>query len=392
MSQPGSTFGDRLGRMGMRAVPGVGGYLAWWFRSLAAWLPPSLRQALGLGRGRLLLQLDQDILQLRRQHDDALIDIERLPLPALVTRSGAGEDALTALLGSRLAELPRWLMLPAASSLSRRMSLPGSALERLRDVVGFEIDRQTPFTADAVAFDASVRGRREGDGQLDVELVVVPRQLLEDQRTALGPLASELAGIDVAGADGAPLGVNLLAPADRRQRRDPAATWNIVLAVVALLAVLALMWQLLENRRSAAEALEQTIASQAESGRRAAVQRQQLGALLEGQVFLDGLRAERAPATEILDELSRRLPDPTYLEKLSINGDQLMLIGLSTKAAALIGELQGAEQWRSPALAGALQPDPESGRDRFTLTANLASAAATTAPAEAADAPAQSGR
>ncbi|WP_222565699.1 PilN domain-containing protein [Novilysobacter antarcticus] len=392
MSQPGSTFGDRLGRMGTRVVPGVGGYLSWWGRSLAAWLPPSVRQTLGLGRGRLLLQIDQAEVQLRRQRDDALIDIERLPLPALVARSRVGEDPLAALLGPRLGELPRWLMLPAASSLTRRISLPSSALERLRDVVGFEIDRQTPFTADAVAFDARVRGRRESDGQLDVELVVVPRQLLDEQRTALGPLASGLAGIDVAGADGAPLGVNLLAPAERRQRRDPAATWNVALAVVALLAVLALMWQLLENRRSAAVALEQTIASQAESGRRAAVQRQQLAAVMEGRVFLDRLRAERAPATEILDELTRRLPDSTYLEKLSINGDQLMLIGLSKQAAALIGELQGSDQWRSPALAGALQPDPESGRDRFTLTANLASATAKPAPAEATDAPAQPGR
>lgn len=392
MSQPGSTFGDRLGRMGTRVVPGVGGYLSWWGRSLAAWLPPSVRRTLGLGRGRLLLQLDRDEVQLRRQRDDALIDIERLPLPALVARSHAGDDVLAALLGSRLAELPRWLMLPAASSLTRRISLPASALERLRDVVGFEIDRQTPFTADAVAFDARVRGRRESDGQLDVELVVVPRELLDDQRTALGPLASGLAGIEVAGADAAPLGVNLLAPAERRQRRDPAGRWNVVLAAVALLAVLALMWQLLENRRSAAAALEQTIASRAESGRRAAMQRQQLAAVLEGQVFLDRLRAERAPATEVLDELTRRLPDSTYLEKLSINGDQLMLIGLSTQAAALIGELQGADQWRSPALAGALQPDPQSGRDRFTLTANLAPAVATPTPAEAVDAPAQPAR
>lgn len=392
MSQPGSTFGDRLGRMGTHVVPGVGGYLSWWGRSLAGWLPPSLRRTLGFGRGRLLLQLDQDDVHLRRQRDDQLIDIERLPLPALVAQSRAGGDALASLLGSRLAELPRWLMLPAASSLTRHISLPASASDRLRDVVGFEIDRQTPFTADAVAFDARVRGRRESDGQLDVELVVVPRQVLDEQRAAMGPLASGLAGIDVAGADGAPLGVNLLPPAQRRHRRDPAAVWNVVLAALALLAMLALMWQLLENRRSAAAALEQTIASQAEAGRRAALQRQQLAAMLEGQVFLDRLRAERAPATEILDELTRRLPDSTYLEKLSINGDQLMLIGLSTRAAALIGELQGAGQWRSPALAGALQPDPASGRDRFTLTANLASAAAKPASAEAADAPAQSGR
>src|SRR5690606_29065584 len=130
-----------------------------------------------------------------------------------------------------------WLLLPAATSLSRRISLPASASDRLRDVVGFEIDRQTPFTADAVAYDARVLGRRESDGQLDVELVVVPRQVMEDQQAALGPLATGLAGIDVAGAGAAPLGVNLLPPAQRRQRRDPAVVWNMGLALVALIAV-----------------------------------------------------------------------------------------------------------------------------------------------------------
>lgn len=387
MTQQGSTLGDRLGRMGTRLGPGAGGFFSWWGRSLAAWLPLSLRQTLDLGRGRLLLQVDGADVQLRHQGDGGLRDLRRLPLAALISRVPQSVDPLAPLLGSRLAELPRWLVLPAASSLSRRMTLPASASDRLRDVVGFEIDRQTPFTADAVAYDARVRGRRESDGQLDVELVVVPLPMLKDQQAALGSLSAELAGIDVGGPDGAPLGVNLLPPGQRRQQRDPAVVWNLGLGAVALVALVALMWQLLENRLSAAEALERHISSQAESGRSAAMQRQQLTALVEGQAFLDRMRAQRAPTTEVIDELSRRLPDTTYLEKLAINGDQLMLIGLSTRAAALIGELQGAEQWRSPALAGALQPDPGSGRDRFTLTANLASAPAPSASKEVVNAP-----
>ncbi len=391
MSQSGSSLGDRLGSLGTRLGPGAGGFLSWWGRSLLAWLPPSLRRTLGLSRGRLLLQVDGDDVQLRRQRDDELLDLDRVPMAALAATVPQRGDPLASLLASRLAELPRWLLLPAGGSLSRRMSLPASAADRLRDVVGFEIDRQTPFTPDTVAYDTRVRGRRESDGQLDVELVVVPRHVLEDHQGALGALAVDLAGIDVAGADGAPLGVNLLPPAQRRHRRDPAIIWNLALATVGLVAIVALMWQLLDNRRRAASGLEQVIASQAESGRRAAMQRQQLTALLEGQVFLDRIRAERAPTTEVIDELTRRLPDSTYLEKLSINGDQLMLIGLSTKAAALIGELQGADQWRSPALAGALQPDPASGRDRFTLTANLASPAAPPAPTAAGDARVQPG-
>ena len=54
-----------------------------------------------------------------------------------------------------------------------------------------------------------------------------------------------------------------------------------------------------------------------------------------------------------------------------------MLIGLSREASSLIQRLQGSPLWRAPALTGALQPDPASGRDRFTLTAELGPASAT---------------
>ena len=65
------------------------------------------------------------------------------------------------------------------------------------------------------------------------------------------------------------------------------------------------------------------------------------------------------------------MPDNTYLEKLSIENDQLLLIGLSSDASALVARLEGSPLWRSPALTGALQPDPRTHRDRFTLTAEV---------------------
>ncbi len=60
--------------------------------------------------------------------------------------------------------------------------------------------------------------------------MVVPRAALAPQTAALGELSTMLAGIDVAAADGRPLGVNLLAPADRRRHRDPWRQWNLALA------------------------------------------------------------------------------------------------------------------------------------------------------------------
>ncbi|QNP41383.1 PilN domain-containing protein [Lysobacter solisilvae (ex Woo and Kim 2020)] len=364
---------DRLGRFGNRLSgsslgTGTGGFLAWWANALASWLPPRARQLLGMDRGRLLLQVEGDALRLRLQRGDEIRDLGNLPV---LKDFDAGSDPLAPLLEQRLADLPRWLLLPAGSSLRRRLALPAAAAERLRDVVGFEIERQTPFAADAVAYDARVLVRREGEGPIDAELVAVPRAALDPQLAALGPVAPLLAGIDVAGADGVPLQVNLLPPAQRQNARDPWATWNLVLAAVAVVAVALTLWQMLENRRAAADAFDAEIARESGPARRAAAQRQELVNLIEGHAFLQRMRADYPPALEVMDELSQRLPDGTYLEKLAIEGDRITLIGLSTEAPALIGRLQDSKLWRSPALAGALQTDPTTRKDRFTLTAEI---------------------
>ena len=389
----------RLGRVGARLGPGTGGFLAWWGRSLAAWLPRRWRTLLGLDRGRLLLFPDAAAvpsgdapasLQLRREDGDGLRDVGRVPLPSPATAlddaalpaADGTADPLAPLLAPALVDLPRWLLLPAGSGLQRRLVLPAAAADRLRDVLSFEIDRQTPFAVADVAYDAAIAGRR-ADGQLEVDLVVVPLARLQARREALGPLAATLAGVDLAGADGAPLGVNLLPPAQRRRVADPWRAWNLGLAALAVLALWLALWQVLDNRREAADAFERALAPRAAQARQVAADRQALSSLVAGQAFLDAARAGRPTTVEVLDELTRLLPDGTWLEKVAIEDDRLVLIGLSNEASALVRRLEPSPLWRSPALSGALQPDPRTGRDRFSLVAELTAPAAPapTAPA-----------
>lgn len=354
---------DRFGRHLARWA-GTGGFIEWWGRSLAAWVPARWRRAVGMDRGRLLLQADAAGVQVRLQRAEGIREL------ALLAPATPMDLELRAALAPELADLPRWLLLPAATGLRRRLALPVAARDRLRDVVGFEIDRQTPFSADAVAFDARVLGRRGGD-QLDVELVVVPQSALAAQREQLGSLADGLAGADLAGGDGAPLGVNLLPAAQRRLQRDPARAWNLVLAVLAVVATIAMLAQLLDNRERALAELQARANREARAAREVSLQRQQLSDLAEGRAFIEGLRRARPSAIEVIDATAARLPDDTSLEKLAIDNDQLMLIGLSAEASSLVGRMASGGPWRSPALAGVVQPDAASGRDRFTLVAEL---------------------
>ncbi len=359
---------QRLGRAGSRLRPGLGGFWAWWTHALASWLPARLRSLLGLAHERVLLQHGGDELRLALAREDGVREVGSLPWTA--QEAGHGDQLLVSLLPPRVAELPRWLLLPAGAGLRRRLVLPTAAAERLRDVVAFEIDRQTPFAATDVHYDARIV-ERKGD-QLDAELVVVPRAVLDAALASLGNVAGTVAGIDMAGADGAPMGINLLPGAQRRRRADPWRAWNWAFAAIAVVAVAMTMWQLLANRRTVADAFAVQADARASEARGVAAEKRQLVDLVEGMGFLQRARATRPTTVEVLDELGRLLPDSTYLEKLSIEGTQILLIGQSSEASALVGQLEGSKLWRSPALTGALQPDPRTGRDRFTLTAQLA--------------------
>ncbi|MEE7561368.1 PilN domain-containing protein, partial [Xanthomonas sp. Kuri4-2] len=118
-------------------------------------------------------------------------------------------------------------------------------------------------------------------------------------------------------------------------------------------------------------ALRAQVQANAGRARQVAAERQQLLDLVEGAAFFERQRAARPTAVEVWDELSRRLPTGTYLEKFSMEGGQLQLIGLSNEASSLVRRLEGSPLWHTPSLTGVLQSDAGRGVDRFTITAEL---------------------
>jgi general secretion pathway protein L len=343
------------GRSALRDASG--GFWSWWGRSLVACLPGRWRAQLGATPQRLLLAVEEGELSVTLESGE-----QRRVLASGPQESGFPLDA------SRWQDLPRHWLLPAGAVLRRRLSLPQAAADRLHDVVGFEIDRQTPFSAEQVFFDARVLGTQP-DGQLDVELVAVPRERMD--MLARAPWAGTLAGADVADAMGRPLGVNLLPVAQRQRRRDPLRRWNMLLAAAALFFLHAAGAQLLDNRREAVAQLHAQVEREAQQARRVTAERQQLQDLVDGAAFVNGKRHERASMVSLWNELTVRLPDDTWLERLAIESGELQLIGLSGAASSLASRLEGAAGWSTPTLTSVLQAEDGAQRGRFTLSAKL---------------------
>lgn len=345
--------------------------LSAWLRQAGAavlsLLPTAWRQRLSAGPMQLGLQLDADGLSLLALRDERETLLGQLPLdapelPAMLERK----------LRSDSPDLARWLLLPADRVLRRRLSLPLAAEPRLQEVLANELDRQTPFSADQVCFAGRVLARDVATRQLQAELVVLPKAQLEATRAALGALGTDLAGVDVRDRDGRRLGINLLPAALRPRQLDRSLRLQLLLAMVGLIGLLAALQLVLHNRQAGLTALQQQVDTSEKSARDVRRLRNELSRSLAAAQFIAKARAQRPAMLDLLQDLTRRIPDNTSLEKLSVNEGRVVLVGQSQQAPALVGLLQPSPLLQSPALAGAVQTDPRTGRDRFTLTATVA--------------------
>ena len=344
-------------------------------RVLRSLLPARWRALLDGDDQRLLLLRHADEVELIAGGRRADIVLGHLPL---------GDDDLLAAARARAAQgaVARGLLLPSSQVLRRVLPLPAAAEPRLREVLGFELDRQTPFSPDQVTYQGRVLARDPATQQLQVELWVLPRARLDAEVQALGALAESLSGIDVVEPDGRRHGLNLLPTSGQLRRMEPAARLNAALGAIAVVCLLAAMALTLHNRSERLEQFRRDVATANDAARQARLLRNQLETSAAAANFLATHRAERPTMLEVLAELTRLIPDDTSLDKLAINEGKLVVVGQSRAAPALVALLQESPLLRDPALSGAVQADPRTGRDRFTLTAQVGAAPSTGSAAE----------
>ena len=139
-----------------------------------------------------------------------------------------------------------------------------------------------------------------------------------------------------------------------------------------VLALFSALWLMLENRRDAHAATEARVAATRAEAMQVRRTRNALKGSVDASSFLARKRSGQPTMLELVDDLSRRIPDGTWLEKITISEGGVVLIGQSQQASALVGLLQGSPLILRPTLTGSVQTDPRTGKERFTLTAVVA--------------------
>jgi general secretion pathway protein L len=360
-----------------RASP-LPAFLAWWGGELRALLPVRWRSWFADGADWYLLQVDGDSWSLRRRgHAESLAQwneaVEVMPARAfaMALQQVDREDLRVALL------------LPAVQVLRRSLSLPLAARDNLHQVVGFEMDRQTPFGVAQVYYAVRELQATAPAGRCQVELVAAARVGVDPLLARLRAQGIAVDAVDVAVADDR-LGVNLLPPEQRPRRVHPRRRLNLILAagVVLLLLLVGLEWR--HNREVALAAMQAEVAAMRGDAAQVASLRQQLQDNAGAAGFLAQRKKDTVGMLELLRDATARLPQGTWLERFSVdNTGQIGMQGQSQQAAKLLDALKDSSVITDAGFQGSIQPDASTGKERFYLTARVKQAA-TTGPAAAA--------
>jgi len=339
-----------------------GGFFEWWGAQLLSLLPARLRGSTA-GPALIADAGTPDFVALLRRRGGAEQSLARVPAD-----DASGTAKLRAALAGRRRGEKMVLRLPADSALERSVTLPIAAERDLERVLGYEMERLTPFTPDEVFWGYAVQERDRARARLVLRLTVVPRASIArliDMLASLGgrpdmletasPHGSRLIKLTHAGprvADGLLSGRNLAV----------AAGALLLLVLVSPFLRQSLTLAELQDRLSAmaprlskAEALRGRITGAGAGGDAVAAETRRLGDTL----------AALAAVTEIL-------PDDSYLTEFTMRERHLTLSGLGASAPRLISLLSADPRIRNPAFTAPVTRSETNHLDVFSIRAELA--------------------
>ncbi|MDD2761838.1 MAG: PilN domain-containing protein [Methylomonas sp.] len=341
------------------------GFFQWWGRELAFLLPKTLRLKLREHRGRIIFSAASQPFEIAcYDDDDNLLEIRQFDsLDSGIYRKFTEQYPL-------LENAEIILRLADHQALQKVLYLPLAAQENLLQVIGFELDRYTPFNADQVYFNTLPLGHT-GHGQIQVLLIVVPKRRLDEQLALLESLGVRPHRVDYqAAVEGFPqtLDAYNLLPDRYRMRGDRWEQWtHWSLGFLTLLSMLAVMVWPVWMEGQAVQRIKARISQLENQNRVVNAQQAEIDALRAETQKLIAIKHQSPALLAILNELSHLLNDETWLTHLQFSAQHMQIQGQSPTASALIGMLEASDYFVNVSFVSPLTQDKITGRERFQI-------------------------
>lgn len=346
-------------------------FVQWWTGELKQLVPEKYRQNIfPQSQAVYINQGDQEIPKLWRYRQQ-----EFAPLPADdELQNDEWWHQINHYIADSDVDVSTTYLLANQHAIVRNVTLPQAAIGDIDSVLAFELDKYVPFQADEAVFAWRQGPVDDGSEKVLILLAVIKKDILDNILEAINSKGVKLSGIDINMGDDEtpePLGVNLL-PVELRKKKDW-SKWKLygglLLACVLMLSLV--MYNSLDNKRAKIETLNEQVELLRKDARRAKLLENQLNQTITAANFLGNLKQQIPSRVLMVHELNQKIPQNTYLSRIIIDNERMEVVGQSDNANALVPILNESDTWYEPKIVGNVRPDPRSGKEQFTIKADL---------------------
>lgn len=263
------------------------------------------------------------------------------------------------------------LTLPSNRIMRKTLTLPLATEENLRQVLDFQVEQHTPFSSKQVYFGCRVTGRDLERGQLTVDFVATPRDAVDAAIKIIGDAGVSISAVF---AEDMVLGGGLVNLLPARFDKTPSSIahganpWLFGLLCLLMLAALALP---LVIKREAVVQLLPWLDKAKGAAETVDVMRRELEGRVSHHNYLLEKRQELTPVVQVLEEVTRILPDDTWVQVLDIKGKELQIQGETASSVRLIGLFEQSSVLKDASFRAPLTKGQISGTERYQLAMQI---------------------
>lgn len=346
-------------------------FLRWWGRELTFLIPVKIRQFFRTTSAAIIIRpIDE--------HFEFSYEINGVQkILATVTRDILKADTFQKLIehDDRFKNALFILRLSHHDALNKTLNLPLAAQANVSQVVSYELDRYSPFKADQVYFATRLERIDTETAQLLVQLVLVPRKILQTLYADCKTMGISLHYVDV---ENYPNDLQQLHSAYNLlplhlQPKIANTPRRIMMGLLVLLAVLSVaslalpVW--LEYQ--AVENLQAKIAKIDKEVKVVKTLQAEIDTLREENQSLIDEKTAIPPVVSILNEISALMKDDSWLSYLQYSDGQLQLQGESQAASNLLTDLEASDFFAQASFASPVTQDKTSSMERFQISAEI---------------------
>jgi general secretion pathway protein L len=346
----------------------IRGFFRWWLAELSAVVPPWLRKMVTGSYDFLLVTLREDNFHVKLVTEEPGKEFGEVLL------NKEGREVWYRLVSGNpeMQKIPIVLRLQTGQALAKVVTLPAAAESNMYQVVGYEMERLTPFKLDQVYYDVRLVEKLPDRNQIKVELVLVPRNNLDSVLKRMAALGLLPGRVDVATSDSPNqpkpqlrynlLPQKLLDKPDQRERLIHGSLLVLLVVLVGLMAAMPL-WM----KRTYLGQLESEVSRVSRVASQVEALKKNAEALSLESEFLLRKKSTELVVVEILNELSMRMPDDTWLIHINYRNPKLQIHGQSPSASALIEVLEASPIFNDTSFVSPVSQDRNTGLERFQI-------------------------